>query len=422
MGLLARYSPWAMLGGQMPIPGMTPFAPNQPPEGSGQPTPPMSMSPPNKPPAPQQGGGWMNAINELPNNGLFQIGMSLLGNAQNGGNWGQVGRDMQEHQRQRMLRQRLENEERRQKAGDAREQQQFGWQREDRQRATQQRQSLDEWVAGLPPEQQAAARANPAAAHEAYMAAQAAANQPITPFQQAQLGLQRQGLAIDAMNARTAAARAQNSLADLSYADTRTINEITSAADAANHVAGQMQRFMALNARQRSGRFANIAGWFGDPEAQEMHGISQGLIPIVREMSGETGIMTNADADRIVQGIPNIQNSRETNESFAMAAQQVARNAQDRIMFYENYARTNHNLLGARSQWSQYLQRNPIYDTQGNLRADRPGFEEWLNMGAPDMRNPQRQGRVMSGPQGGRPPGVPANAYFDASTQQWVAD
>jgi hypothetical protein len=46
-----------------------------------------------------------------------------------------------------------------------------------------QQQALQAWVSGLPAEQQAAARANPQAAIQAFMAAQARATQPLTPYQ-----------------------------------------------------------------------------------------------------------------------------------------------------------------------------------------------------------------------------------------------
>ena len=388
-------------------PWITPLAPAQAPQQQRRRGPaPLAFTPQNAQALPTDGGVQMQAapaqtdaqlraptFNErlegLYNSPLLNIGLSLLGNAQNGGDWGAVGRDMQAWQQGRRQEQRLRNEERRQSVADQRAETLFGYTREDRERAGQQRQALDQWVATLPAGQQAAARANPAAAHAAYMEAQAMATQPITPFQQAQLGLQRRGLAIDAARA----ANDMNAQRPLSNIDNRTLNQVTDASDQANAFNMEITRFLSLNAEQPTGAFTqyNPGSWFGDSRNRrdEMEGITSRLISSVRAMSGEGGIMTDADALRFERGLPSVNRAGPVNQNIADAAQQVARNATDRVMFYEMYAQNRGSLLGARSEWNRYLTMNPIYDAQGNLQQNPPGFEEWVRLGSPDLRRAQ---------------------------------
>lgn len=100
--------------------------------------------------------------------------------------------------------------------------------------------------------------------------------------------------------------------------------------------------------------------------------------------------MTDADALRFERGLPSTERYGVTNTNISAASREVARNAQDRVAFYEMYGRATGNLLGARSQWNEYLQRNPIYDADGNIRANRPDFEQWMRSGAPDARTQTR--------------------------------
>jgi hypothetical protein len=79
----------------------------------------------------------------LMDNPLLQTGLSLLGNAQNGGDWGAVGRDMQAWGQQRQQRRMLDNAERRANASEQRETEQFGW-------VAQRRQLAHDFIASRP--------------------------------------------------------------------------------------------------------------------------------------------------------------------------------------------------------------------------------------------------------------------------------
>lgn len=80
----------------------------------------------------------------LQNNSLFNIGMSLLAGSENGGDWGVVQDRMRQFGQDQQQRQMIQNEQRRQKVGDAREgtifeRQQTEWGQQDQQRADWQR-------------------------------------------------------------------------------------------------------------------------------------------------------------------------------------------------------------------------------------------------------------------------------------------
>lgn len=118
--------------------GPDPFAaaPVAPPT---QAMPPMKEGPTQDPNV--NGGFWGGMNKNLSNwaeSPLLQIGMSLLGNAENGGNWGGVGQDLRQMSMDQRQRQQMENEARRTKTADSRDETVFGrqqteWQRQDEQ-------------------------------------------------------------------------------------------------------------------------------------------------------------------------------------------------------------------------------------------------------------------------------------------------
>lgn len=279
------------------------------------------------------------------------------------------------------------------------QQTQFDWQNEERQRRVERRRLAEEYIASRPAEEQLRLRAIDPDELGEYINTQQQ-NEIGQRRWEEEMALRRRGLAIDAARANREFTRAP----ELSRADVGVINQVTEASDQANAFNSEITRFLSLNRDQPTGPYTGYlpGSWFGESRARrdEMEGITSRLISSVRAMSGEGGIMTDADALRFERGLPSVNRFGQTNMNIAGASQQVARNAQDRVAFYENWARNPQNggsLLGARSAWNEYLQRNPIFDEDGGLRPDRPGFEEWLAAGAPDMR---RQNRPASG--GGR--------------------
>lgn len=118
--------------------GPDPFAP--------APMAPPVTAAPKEPMTQQQGvqggfwGGFNKNLGNWAESPLLQMGLSLMGNAQNGGNWSGVGQDMRQMSMDQRQRQQMENEARRMKTADARDETIFGrqqtqWGFEDRQRA-----------------------------------------------------------------------------------------------------------------------------------------------------------------------------------------------------------------------------------------------------------------------------------------------
>jgi hypothetical protein len=217
--------------------------------------------------------------------------------------------------------------------------------------------------------------------------------EPITPYQQATLDLQRRG---QNLSAESRAPRA------LPQGDQRLLDRVTDQGDQAQNFLGLVNRFVGLNTQQPTGQFTDLnpGSWFGQSRErrEEMVGLTSQMITQVRGLSGEGGIMTDSDATRFERGLPSVQRGGNTNGNFASAAQQVAQNATDRVAFMEAYGSSG-SLQGARSDWNRYLTANPIYDTNGGIRTNRPNFEEWLQMGAPDMsreRSPSNAVRDIS--------------------------
>lgn len=109
-------------------------------------TPQMQIRPPT----------WSERFDTALQSPMLNMGLSLLGNAQRGGDWGQVARDMQGFQQQQQQRQLLERQTQREDAQDRRNDMVFGrqqtaWQREDQQ--------LERWRAAVQGEQDPVRRA-----------------------------------------------------------------------------------------------------------------------------------------------------------------------------------------------------------------------------------------------------------------------
>lgn len=170
MGILSSLqSPWLLSQqrqSQFMPQTVTPFAPMM--QEGGAPGPGIAMPQPagyagalqarSQPPGgagaqfAQQPQGWWGRLNQgingLQDNSLFNWGMALLGNAQNGGDWGAAAQQMQDFGARQQQKKMLENEERRAAALERMQGEQFSWERDAQARAAQQRQSWQQAVEG----------------------------------------------------------------------------------------------------------------------------------------------------------------------------------------------------------------------------------------------------------------------------------
>lgn len=335
---------------QLPLqsyaPNMAPLTPPAAPSLT-----PLAAAPDKQALAPAQGGGFLDRLAGLPENSLFQMGMSFLGNAQNGGNWAGALQSMQDASRAQLERQRMQNEMRRgkvteQREGDVYSRQQQEWRRQD-----ERRQSMDAWLGTLSPEQQAAARANPEAAHEAFMEAQAAANAPITPYQREQLALARRGQDMDFVTSQAAQEMRQRSLS-LRGPDRDLMETIRNSSGSANELLSMAQMFREANSRTGTGgltEYLPFNGFSGDRASMRQ------LESMMRGMMRPVGSGATSDYEQrlYAQGAPRVDMLGPQNEQVIRNIETLARIRNARRYFYEDYADSTGTLNGAERAFQQ---------------------------------------------------------------------
>lgn len=331
-----------------------------------------------------------NGENYLFNNPTFMNGLTLLGESQNGGDWGRAAQSISQNQTQQLQRTQLQRQNRREDAADAREQTQFGWQEGAQARGLEQRQALENWIRTLPPEQQAAARANPQAAHQAFMEAQAAASQPITPFQQAQLSLTARGQNMDFATSAAAQELRQRSLS-LRGPDRDLMETIRNSSGSANELLGMAQMFREANSRTQTGGGSQFI-----PFSEDRASMRQ-VASMMRGMMRPVGSGATSDYEQrlYAMGVPSVDLLGPQNEAIINNIETLARIRNARRYFYEDYA-----------------------DQTGSLNGAERAFQASQEFRTIQAQNPVGQRRQATPPQ--RPAGVPATARWDASRQRWV--
>lgn len=357
MGLLSllqfgqQASPLAALTQQQATPqlgfewqnrSMLPQAP-QIPQGAVAMTPNKQATPGNGTPP----GGWMSRLNEGLNSPLFNAGMALLAGSQNGGDWGVVADNLRAYGQDQREQQRLSNEERAAKAQQNLQNTQFDWLRSDRTRADEQRQRYAEWAA----RQGADAAVNPEAAYGAAMDQQAAANMPISPYQQAQLDLQRRGLSIDAMRAQADMNRA-NMERPLRGPDASLMDTVREAAGRGQALNMLGQEFLTANGENRTGEFSRFNPFnFLDQNRAAMRSASAQMRSYMRPPG--SGATSDYEQRIYAMGVPSTENTGPQNQAIMRYHQAASQLAQDRRYFYEDYARLNGTLNGAEAAFQQ---------------------------------------------------------------------
>lgn len=108
------------------------------------------------------GGSWQNRFanwaENLGNNRLFNMGVALMANSGNGGDGQGFLRSMQDFNAQQLEQRRLGNEERRQKALDARESEQWTWAQQERSQVAERRRLASEFIESRPENERAELR------------------------------------------------------------------------------------------------------------------------------------------------------------------------------------------------------------------------------------------------------------------------
>lgn len=277
---------------------------------------------------------------------LFQQGLAFMAaGARGGGGWGEAADRMSQISQQQQQRRMQERQMRREDAADKREETQFGWQGEERARQMQERAALDAWIETQPEADRAALRANPEVAYQAYMEARAAANMPITPFQQAQLDMQRRGLGIDWLNAQANIARA-NMNRPLRGPDASLMSDVREQAARSRMLATMGDEFLVSNARNATGE---LSPWnplnLVSPDRDNMRSIESRMRGYMRPPG--SGATSDFEQRLYGLGTPSTTRVGPSNQMIVDGYRALASIDQARSNFFEMYASENGNLYGA---------------------------------------------------------------------------
>lgn len=223
----------------------------------------------------------------------------------------------------------------------ARDETAFDWRVQDRDREQAQRQRYSDWAS----QRGGDATVNPEAAYGAHMEQQAQANAPITPYQQQQLALARQGMGIDMMRAQADMARAGMER-PLRGPDARLMDEVRDAAGRSQALTTLGDEFLRLNGVTGTGpetQFNPLNLWGTNRRAMEAAAAQ------MRAYMRPPGSGATSDYEQRIyaMGVPNVNNTGPANQAIMRYHQAVAQLSQARRYFYEDYARTYGTLNGA---------------------------------------------------------------------------
>lgn len=184
----------------------------------------------------------------------------------------------------------------------------------------------------------------------------------------------------------------------------------------------ELDRFMALNRRQRTGGIQhqeydgwekmNPMNWPGmagnvvakyDPEVREMAGIASRLQGEARPQG--SGATSDFEQRLYRAGVPSPEKTGTTNQNIVRRRQAIMQEEQDRLAFTEAFLKQNGTTNGAANAWGQYVSRNPYTTetTKGQVVMN-PKRQDWAvymglapapraqpARGAPTSRDQQNQ-------------------------------
>lgn len=389
MGLLA-YSPYGYDPLNPMLRNVTPFVTPQAPQGQGAGPQMFPQAQPSAAPTPQapRASWWqqLNGQNNLPANAslsdrlnasmespLFNLGMGIVASSGPGGTGADFASYMQNYQRGRTEKQRYENEQRRLAAADRRAETQFGWAEEAQQREAQRRGRMEGWAGDQRDNPLAAV--DPELAFQAEAEARAIAGQPITPYQQAQLDLQRRALAVDAARA--------NMERPLRGSDRELMDNVREAAGRSQALTMLGEEFLSANGVSPTGelsRFNPMNIW--DPNRRSMTAAASQMRAYMRPPG--SGATSDYEQRIYAMGVPSVDNTGPQNQAIMRYHQTAAQIAQARRFFYEDYAQQNGSLNGA----EQAFQQSPSFQ---NITRSAPLPSANPQQGETQQERPQRQ-------------------------------
>lgn len=360
-----------------------------------------------------------NGDDNLMNSSLFQMGLSLLGNARNPQGWAQTAQDLQGINQAQMQRRQLARQNQRQDAADQREATQFGWQQTAQQQSEAQRQRWQDAVNGeQDPQKKAQLLAIGPAGYGDFLLAQQRlqadqGQQNIqNDFERQRIGIAQGQLALD--RSRT------DRSAFLRGSDMQSMQNVRDAADRAQALALLGGRFMEQNALTGTGpetQYNPFRGW--DSGVQNMNSVVSQMTPFMRPTG--SGATSDYEQRLYQRGVQSPTNSPQANQEIYRNQQTLAQLAQARRYFYEDWASQRGTLNGAEQafrqspQFQQIMQTNPTQERStarqgGSSQGASPSSETSFNS-LPPARG-MREGQTITDTQTGR--------RFVIRNGQWV--
>ncbi len=179
--------------------------------------------------------------------------------------------------------------------------------------------------------------------------------------------------------------------------DRKDIASARGAAQQAQTLVADMERFVALNKRVPTGSNMVQRGLahLGSAEYREMKSIQDKLTPAMRQ--GLPGAASDRDVAMFASAAPSVDKPGPTNQSIAAATKAFARRQADYVAYLEDFAKRNGTIVGAQEEWGVYNEANPLFGgtRDGGLRVmPQKPWRQWFGAPAPQAgrgQAPQRR-------------------------------
>ena len=139
----------------------------------------------------------------------------------------------------------------------------------------------------------------------------------------------------------------------------KTISGFESRAASTGSVDGYVDEFLRANKKSETGRLVGSAPALGTDQ-QTMENVTAKLAPENRKEG--TGSVSDFDAKQLIKGTLSRTNNYETNQRIGQGIKIANQLARDKAQFMSAFFQGNGHLNGAESQWSRYVNANPIFD------------------------------------------------------------
>lgn len=154
------------------------------------------------------------------------------------------------------------------------------------------------------------------------------------------------------------------------------------AARAAEAAAKEAARFVELNKKTGTGGLVDRIGptrWaqgVGN-DYSEMEGITARLAPAMRQPG--SGASSDYDGKQFERATVGVDKPSQTNANIAAGLKERAKQLQEYTEFRQTYLEQNGTLQGADRYWKDYVNKNPIFSTEGKNFELNPKRQGWVD-------------------------------------------